>query len=115
MASVQMNVRMDAELKKAGDEALASIGLTPSEAVRMVWRQAAARQEGLQQLKQMAEEPGSDRASDKRAEGFREGWALVDRFVKEHGLDKVPLPDMTDRELLEEALVDRMKERGLEW
>lgn len=37
MTSVQMNIRMDAELKKAGDKALARAGATPTEAVRLLW------------------------------------------------------------------------------
>ena len=34
---VQMNVRMDRQLKEAGDAVLAHIGMTPSQAVRTLW------------------------------------------------------------------------------
>ena len=34
---VQMNVRMDRQLKDAGDAVLAQIGMTPSQAVRTLW------------------------------------------------------------------------------
>lgn len=40
-ATAQLNVRMDTELKASGDAALASLGVTPSEAVRGLWRLAA--------------------------------------------------------------------------
>lgn len=36
--SVQMNVRIDAELKREGDYALAQAGLTPSEAIRAFYQ-----------------------------------------------------------------------------
>lgn len=35
---VQMNVRMDRQLKDAGDAVLAQIGMTPSQAVRELWQ-----------------------------------------------------------------------------
>ncbi len=34
---VQMNVRIDRQLKEAGDTVLAHIGMTPSQAVRALW------------------------------------------------------------------------------
>ena len=40
MDAVQMNVRIDRELKREGDAALATIGYTPSQAVRALWENA---------------------------------------------------------------------------
>ena len=34
---VQMNVRIDRQLKEAGDAVLAHLGMTPSQAVRALW------------------------------------------------------------------------------
>lgn len=36
--SAQMNVRLDSQLKEAGDAVLASLGMTPSQAVRELWQ-----------------------------------------------------------------------------
>lgn len=36
--SAQMNVRLDYQLKEAGDAVLASLGMTPSQAVRELWQ-----------------------------------------------------------------------------
>ena len=36
--TVQMNVRIDDELKREGDAVLSQTGLTPSQAVRSLWR-----------------------------------------------------------------------------
>ena len=40
MAMIQMNTRIDDELKARGDEVFARFGLTPSQAVRAVWEYA---------------------------------------------------------------------------
>lgn len=37
----QVNARIDADLKREGDEGLAAAGLTPTQAVRAVWELAA--------------------------------------------------------------------------
>lgn len=49
-ATAQINVRLDKELKEAGDSALAELGLTPSVAVRALWEQAARRGEAMQTI-----------------------------------------------------------------
>ena len=51
-AFTQMNVRIDAALKAAGDDALSSIGLTPTQAVRTLWELAAQRGEQLEKVHQ---------------------------------------------------------------
>ena len=40
MGMTQMNTRIDADLKRGGDEVFARMGLTPSEVVRAVWAYA---------------------------------------------------------------------------
>ena len=42
MATIQMNTRIDARLKSAGDAALAKAGFSPSQAVRHVWEWAVS-------------------------------------------------------------------------
>lgn len=113
MPMTQMNVRIDADLKKAGDEALASIGLTPSETVRMVWQAAAERKDGLQKLKEMAPSRRAAEVVNARENGFEAMRNTVDRFMADRGYDLATPVNMSDEELLEQALVERMKERGL--
>ena len=43
-ATVQLNTRIDPELKRSGDAVFARAGLTPSEVVRAVWAHAARTQ-----------------------------------------------------------------------
>ncbi|MEY8437056.1 type II toxin-antitoxin system RelB/DinJ family antitoxin [Atopobiaceae bacterium 24-176] len=40
MATAQMNVRIDQDLKARGDGALANLGVSPTQAVRWLWEQA---------------------------------------------------------------------------
>ena len=35
--AAQINVRLDADLKRSGDAALSKAGMTPSQAVRALW------------------------------------------------------------------------------
>lgn len=42
----QVNVRIDANMKTAGDAALAAAGITPTQAVRMLWSLAVCYQDG---------------------------------------------------------------------
>lgn len=48
--TAQINVRLDAKLKAAGDRALAEAGFTPSKAVRILWEKAARGGEDLCEL-----------------------------------------------------------------
>ena len=41
-AAAQINVRLDADLKRSGDAALSRAGMTPSQAVRALWQLAAS-------------------------------------------------------------------------
>ena len=40
--AAQINVRLDADLKRSGDAALSRAGMTPSQAVRALWQLAAS-------------------------------------------------------------------------
>ena len=40
--AAQINVRLDADLKRRGDAALSMAGMTPSQAVRALWQLAAS-------------------------------------------------------------------------
>ena len=121
--TVQMNVRLDAALKKQGDEALSRIGYTPSQIVRALWRYAARHATEPSELAKMVEaleeesQTESDPIEEKRRV-LREGWALMDEFRKTWGLE-VDVPEDNDERieyyerLREEAYFERLEERGL--
>ena len=124
--TVQMNVRIDEDLKEAGDIAFARIGLTPSQAVRLLWDYAARHANDPQTCSQLVEmldeEPPNGSASserEQRLETLHKGWALIDDFRREHNLTCTVPEDDDERmayyeQLREEALWERLAERGLQ-
>lgn len=70
---VQMNVRLDEDLKARGDERLRRLGVTPSEAVRLLWTYVAQTGE-LPELG-VADERPLDVAG--RVEELRRRWGVA--------------------------------------
>lgn len=107
----QLNVRIPRALKDAGDAALASVGVSPSEAVRALWEKASDRGEGLSQAMQLLFSPATGSAP----EPDLPGPGIVDGALAQLGLsfpaDTRPSP--TDNELLEASMEERLQERGL--
>ena len=115
-AAVQMNVRMSRALKSAGDEALALIGFSPSQAVRALWEKASLRGSSLEDVARLlapADTPESPVAAD--AENpVEKGWAMMDDALRTLGIDPDGLwAPADDDEMLAEALAERMENRGI--
>ena len=117
-ATVQLNARMSSELKKAGDEAMARIGLSPTEAVRALWAKAAKRGADLEEVAVLLApvEIDEDKTTHDTDNPFSETWEMMDELYRQVGADPHQTrsqDDVNDKELLEEALYERMIERGL--
>lgn len=114
-ATVQMNVRMPAELKAQGDAALASEGVSPSAAVRAVWEKAARRGGDLAELMNLFRPKSS---IEKMAGGFGNPFEEVSQEISSKmlslGIDfsSPNSCDLSDAELLEMAYYDKARERG---
>ena len=115
-ATVQMNVRMNRDLKESGDEALSLIGLNPSGAVRALWEKASRRGKDLEEVARFlapAEETSiaADLPEEDPCAHVR---AMILDFYESHGIDPTRTWEyVDDDEMLEEALYERMVERGL--
>ena len=139
-AMVQMNTRIGADEKAAGDKALREAGFTPSAAIRALWNKAACGGEDLQKIVDLL----SSSSSPARASGpalsndfsmtsgpsstgaasLVRGRELVPTFFAELGItpgapaegtpDTMQITGTSpfDKEI-EAALVERYKERGL--
>lgn len=107
-ATTQMNIRIPQGLKKAGDEALAQIGLTPTLAVRALWEKAAQRGENLQEIVQLLT---PTKTSEPESTTLQDGWSITQRFLAQYGQASQATP--TDDELLEDYWLERLEERGL--
>ena len=118
-STAQINVRMSRSLKQSGDEALALIGLSPTQAIRALWEKASLRGKDLEDVRALLRGGGEGVGHEQsRADDVLiEGWTIVERVFAEHGIDYGGLErpdDMPgDAQLLEEALLDRMAEKGL--
>lgn len=115
-ATIQLNARMSRSLKEAGDEALALIGLSPTQAVRALWEKAARRGEDLEEVAALLCERGEPQAGDasRPDEALLTSWTLVEDMLASRGLRYAPSGDApNDREMLEQARYERLAERGL--
>ena len=113
----QLNVRMGASLKERGDAGLASIGLTASEAVRALWELASSGAQNLAALqKLLADVPTSSlhREALDAEDPLSEGMGLYAAALSQLGLEVVSVDvGVSDEELLHDALLERLEEKGL--
>lgn len=118
-ATVQLNARMSKSLKESGDEALALIGFTPTQAVRALWEKASRRGKDLEEVEALLRGVGKDHARDvpDSDDALVESWTIVERtlasFDIDYGSYERPQNMPGDKELLEQALCERMAEKGL--
>lgn len=113
----QLNVRMGAALKERGDAGLASIGLTASEAVRALWELASSGAQNLAALQRLlADAPAASPRAEVLDAGdpLSEGKNLYAAALSQLGLEAAPLDaGVSDKELLQDALLERLEEKGL--
>ena len=112
----QLNVRMDPELKAAGDSVLDLYGISPSELIRALWEKIASGEEAFGQVaKALAAEPavGKPRVIQKEeamsvADWF--AWRFY-AFAKELGLDPSTFEPTTDEEFEELLYEEYLEEK----
>lgn len=99
-AQGQINVRMNAAVKDAGDKALAEVGLSPSEAVRALWEAVGARGETRERVLAAL---GITHVEAAQRERRAKRVVLVNRMAARYaslgeagGIDPATLPVMDD-------------------
>lgn len=105
---VQMNVRIDRQLKEAGDAVLTHIGMTPSQAVRTLWEYLVVN--GRMPSKGDAAAPVSDGVELRRMESrAAQGSHIVRDSCLKYG---IPIPEFSGDydDLYEEAMAERYPE-----
>ena len=122
MPNMQMNFRIDAELKRRGDERFARFGCTPSEAMRRLYEVAARYDDESEAALQAVIGPETEEA-DAMSEGEKRARA-IDDFLASLQAQRQALgipPAASPREfsdeywdhLFYEAKTERLAERGL--
>lgn len=105
---VQMNVRMDRQLKEAGDAVLAHIGMTPSQAVRTLWEYLVVN--GCMPSRSGVAVPSSNVPANASVESrVTQGSHIVRDACLKYG---IPVPDLSGDydDLYEEAMAERYPE-----
>lgn len=102
-ATVQLNTRIDPELKRRGDAVFARAGLTASEVVRAVWQNAADTQRVPECVM-----PHTDEADERtrRYQLIEEGADIVRTFAVEMGIELSF--DPVDYKKLRDEMYDEM-------
>ena len=110
--SAQMNVRIDRQLKEAGDAVLASLGMTPSQAVRELW----------QYLTENGHMPIAKRNNDEvlpddmwpkaSLPHLSEGAALVSNYYERFSIPRLSPDEIFDYDELYDQM---MSERFSDW
>lgn len=116
-AAAQINVRLDANLKRTGDAALSSAGMTPSQAVRALWQLAASLadrpgvlQDILSPDRARAEQREREKAAKRKLELIDQGSELFITACRESGIDLAKAQPSGDEELKQNAYADRYGE-----
>lgn len=114
--AVQLNVRMDRALRDAGNEALRSEGVSPSELVRSIWSLVAQRGESLKSVMDLVRgevAAGEPQIDDPLVRGqLLYDQALCATGVRRSTAEKALCGRSFD-DMAEAALLERWDERGL--
>ena len=124
MSPVQMNVRIDRNLKEGGDAAFSELGYTPTEVVREVWgfacrnrhnqRAVADFMQSLRNPKEVGSEESARARQLKEAEEWLDrGPRIIREHFAQHGIDydaQSPLSPADYDRLLEESYAEKHPE-----
>lgn len=119
--TMQMNTRISRALKESGDAALARAGYSPSQAVRKLWSFAASNTHNpraIQNLLEAEDEEAQSEAEEERTRRRKisfEGANIVRKGYEKLGIKPSEFTmNASYDELREYALLERLRERGLD-
>lgn len=117
MTTTQINARINIEAKQRGDRALSEIGFTPTRAIRALWHfagESLGDREALHTMLETLENAGKSNAADDREKRVllaESGPLIFERALAEMGATS-QTEDTPYDDLLEQAYIDKMTERG---
>lgn len=110
--SIQMNVRIDRQLKEAGDAVLAHLGMTPSQAVRELWQYLTENGHMPVTKKDNGEVLSDDIRSKASPSHVSEGAALISNFYERFSIQRPGSDEAFDYDELYDQM---MSERFSDW
>lgn len=110
----QMNVRIGAHLKHNGDEALSSIGFTPTQAVRVLWQYAAQRGESLEEVKRFLMKAENNTVKTASSDVLQAGWQIIPNGLSSLGISEEAMVQAIkdDSGIIEDARLEQAKQKG---
>ena len=113
-ATVQLNTRMNRELKEAGTVALAEIGLTPTRAINALWEKAAKRGKDLDEVASMLYPQRAVASGLPADDPFTTMCEQIDGLCDQLGIGQRSAPRDAGhyRHMLEDELWERWQENG---
>ena len=118
---VQMNARISRSLKERGDAALERAGYTPSQAIRKLWDYAARNLHDPHAIQNLFDAPNEAVQSEiekeraRRREAFQKDMNIVAETYERLGVESSEHTiNASWDELRDEALLERLRERGLD-
>lgn len=110
--SAQMNVRLDSQLKEAGDAVLASLGMTPSQAVRELWQYLTENGDMPIAKRNNDEVLPDDIRSKASSSHVSEGAALISNYYERFSIPRLSPDEVFDYDELYDQM---MSERFSDW
>ncbi len=119
MDAVQMNIRIDRELKREGDAAFNSVGYTPSQAVRLLWKIAVSLRDRPEELAAYLKGPAFEQSVDScqqekgerdaKLRSFQEGQRKISEMIGELGISsEADSAEPTLEEFREQIALERL-------
>lgn len=113
-ATAQLNVRIEPELKKTGDRVLAEHGLTPSQAIRALYRKLAGEQKQVEEAfaviaNSVPDEDARRVECERKVQSIRDVQKAINDFQKTYGITEHQADMSSDKELLEKAIVEHYR------
>ncbi|MBQ9043690.1 MAG: hypothetical protein IJ111_12860 [Eggerthellaceae bacterium] len=118
MTSIQMNVRIDEELKTQGDAVFAKLGYSPTQVIRAVWGYAASKQNDLESVEKALDEamriidPSIGEEQSRRIAAAEEALGIFPTVYEKLGIDVNDLPVQDSDEWIEQARYEHAVEKG---
>ena len=114
LASTQLNVRMEPELKASGDAVLLEYGVSPSHMVRLVWKAVSQGGDALKRVMEVLEDDSVTTPTGISDSAVR-GTQLFSEACEQLGITGTSYVPETRlwREIREEAIEERLSERGI--
>jgi antitoxin component of RelBE/YafQ-DinJ toxin-antitoxin module len=107
---VQMNIRLDKQVKTRADKVIEQAGYTTTQFFRLVWDILARPESNVDTVQRMLAVTDSQNNSDKQQKSNKvlEGSSFIQQALKEHGIKVSSLPNEKEQALL---MDDIMSER----